>query len=102
MGVVLLLWQSHWDFSMFDLGHGNIQPARAITVLFYLNEGFTGGETYFPKAVVSGNRGVRIKPQKGKAILFYGHLPDGNMDVYSQHESLPVQQGEKVSCGRVW
>jgi len=55
-----------------------------------------GGETRFPKAVNSENhQGLTVKPSKGKAVLFYNMLPDGNMDELSQHAALPVMDGEK-------
>jgi len=38
---------------------------------------------------------LKIKPEKGKAILFYNILPDGNFDELAIHEALPVTQGEK-------
>jgi prolyl 4-hydroxylase len=37
-----------------------------------------------------------VKPERGKAILFYNLLPDGNYDDRSQHAAEPVTQGEKV------
>eukprot|EP00854_Cymbomonas_tetramitiformis_P004006 gene4006-4974_t len=46
------------DFSTLWLGQ------RKITVLLYLNEDFTGGNTLFPKLDMS------IKPSLGKALLF--------------------------------
>jgi prolyl 4-hydroxylase len=55
-----------------------------------------GGETEFPRWVNGETHmGLRVTPEKGKAVLFYSHLPDGNMDDLSQHAALPVTQ---VSC----
>jgi hypothetical protein len=38
---------------------------------------------------------LKVKPQVGKAVLFYNQLPDGNYDERSQHAALPVTEGEK-------
>jgi hypothetical protein len=38
---------------------------------------------------------LKVKPEKGKAILFYNLLPDGNYDERSQHAALPVTKGDK-------
>ncbi|GAX13769.1 prolyl 4-hydroxylase [Fistulifera solaris] len=72
------------------------QPTRFATLLLYLNDDFEGGHTVFPRAVTRDlHDGVRIRPKKGTAVLFYSMLPDGNMDDRSQHASEPVQLGEK-------
>jgi prolyl 4-hydroxylase len=36
-----------------------------------------------------------VTPEKGKAMIFYMYLPDGNLDDLSQHAALPVLEGEK-------
>jgi hypothetical protein len=36
-----------------------------------------------------------VKPEVGKAVLFYNQLPDGNYDERSQHAALPVIIGTK-------
>jgi len=52
-----------------------------------------GGETEFPRWVNGEtDKGLRVTPQKGKAVLFYSHLPDGNMDDLSEHAALPVTE----------
>lgn len=55
---------------------------RQLSTLFYLNDDYVGGETYFPR------QEVQLKPPKGSIALFppfYTH----------PHTSLPVQQGVK-------
>jgi hypothetical protein len=65
-------------------------------VLFYLNEGMTGGETSFPRWLNAESAyPLKVKPEVGKAILFYNQLPDGNYDERSQHAALPILEGEK-------
>jgi prolyl 4-hydroxylase len=74
------------------------QPNRFATVMFFLNtvKEEWGGDTMFPLAVTADRHdGVRITPKKGKAILFYNMLPDGNVDDLSQHSSEFLQDGEK-------
>jgi len=84
----------HHDFSVPDLKDG--QTSRFATILFYLNEGMEGGETSFPRWLnAKTNKILKVKPEVGKAILFYNQLPDGNYDERSQHAALPVVKGEK-------
>jgi prolyl 4-hydroxylase len=72
------------------------QASRFATILFYLNEGMEGGETSFPRWLNGEtNQVLKVKPEVGKAILFYNQLPDGNYDERSQHAALPVVEGEK-------
>ena len=84
----------HHDFAVPSLAEG--QPMRFATILFYLNEGMQGGETSFPKwhNADTGDQ-LAVKPETGKAVLFYSLLPDGNMDERSQHAAVPVTAGEK-------
>jgi 2OG-Fe(II) oxygenase superfamily len=69
---------------------------RYATILFYLNEGMGAGETAFPRwhNADTGEQ-LMVKPETGKAVLFYSLLPDGNMDERSQHAAQPVTAGEK-------
>lgn len=83
-----------------DFGYPNVmdsdQSARFCTLLLYLNEGMKGGETAFPRWVNAETReALKAAPEKGKAVLFYSFLPDGNMDDLSQHAAEPVREGEK-------
>ncbi|CAI5953289.1 unnamed protein product [Closterium sp. NIES-64] len=74
-------YKAHYDGRM--LPDGTLE-ARG-TFLVYLNDGFEGGETYFP------NVGIKVKPERGKAILWYTHLTDqGIEDNRSKHAGLPA------------
>ena len=83
-----------------DFGYSRIddkqQGARYSTLLFYLNDGMSGGETSFPRWVNAETfEALKVTPEAGKAILFYSQLPDGNLDDFSQHAALPIKDGEK-------
>ena len=55
-----------------------------------------GGETSFPRWVNAESfKELRVKPEAGKAVLFYNQLPDGNLDDFSQHAAKPIYDGEK-------
>lgn len=85
----------HHDFVM--PGMINLQPSRFATILLYLNDDMEGGETSFPLWVHGKDEPdtLKVKPEKGKAILFYNLLPDGNYDQLSMHAAMPVTKGEK-------
>eukprot|EP00560_Eucampia_antarctica_P004543 CAMPEP_0197834052 /NCGR_PEP_ID=MMETSP1437-20131217/21024_1 /TAXON_ID=49252 ORGANISM="Eucampia antarctica, Strain CCMP1452" /NCGR_SAMPLE_ID=MMETSP1437 /ASSEMBLY_ACC=CAM_ASM_001096 /LENGTH=456 /DNA_ID=CAMNT_0043438465 /DNA_START=376 /DNA_END=1746 /DNA_ORIENTATION=+ len=88
-------YTAHHDFGYPDVSNKN-QPARFATLLLYLNEDLEGGHTEFPRwANGETSKGLFAKPARGKAVLFYSQLPDGNMDDLSHHAALPVKEGEK-------
>lgn len=79
-----------------DWGVNGYAESRYLTLLLYLNDmphENAGGETAFPKG--NNGRGMKIRPRKGTAALFYSLLPDGNGDDLSLHAALPVTEGEK-------
>ena len=83
-----------------DFGYSHIDDeyngARFATLLFYLNDGMEGGETSFPRwHNAESFHELAVKPEAGKAVLFYSQLPDGNMDDFSQHAAKPIITGEK-------
>lgn len=67
---------THWD-TVVELP-GNV--ASRITLVFYLNAGFDGGETEFPELK------QRITPKRGRALLFQHRV---------LHTALPVTSGTK-------
>lgn len=79
-----------------DWGVSGYAESRYITLLIYLTDMLSddaGGETSFPKA--ANGEGLKVRPTKGNAVLFYNLLEDGNGDDLSLHASLPVRHGEK-------
>jgi len=62
---------------------------RIKTVLLYLNQGFTGGETAFP------DLNLTITPRIGDAILFDNADDAGTPYPRSRHAGLPVTRGYK-------
>lgn len=80
------------------------QPNRFATILFFLNDLKEGeADTTFPLAVNAQNHdGVRIVPKKGKAVLFYNMLPDGNIDDLSQHSSSFLDNEIEGGSGEKW
>lgn len=62
---------------------------RQFTVLTYLNDGYSGGETDFP------DLDVRFKGGVGDALLFANTDGEGTPLTKSQHAGLPVETGEK-------
>ncbi|KAG7369976.1 2OG-Fe(II) oxygenase superfamily-domain containing protein [Nitzschia inconspicua] len=88
-------YTAHHDFGHTHIDD-NLAGARFATILFYLNEGMEGGHTSFPRYVNGESfHELAVKPEAGKAVLFYSQLPDGNMDDFSQHAAKPIIEGEK-------
>jgi prolyl 4-hydroxylase len=62
---------------------------RNVTIIIYLNEGYRGGETAFPRS------GLRLAGRSGDAIMFRNVTPDGRIDQRALHAGLPVVAGRK-------
>ena len=62
---------------------------RVKTLLVYLNEGFEGGETAFPRLNLS------FKPPAGAALAFRNVDTDGRIERMSLHTGTPPTRGEK-------
>jgi hypothetical protein len=79
-GVEIIRYPEGGEFKPHtDTHRGNAE--RAFTVILYLNDGFSGGETAFP------NLGYHCRPAPGRVLLF---LPT------ELHAGLPVSGGEKA------
>jgi len=62
---------------------------RIMTFLVYLNEGYDGGETEFPRL------GVRHKGRRGEGLYFVNALPEGTPDRRTWHAGRPPVADEK-------
>jgi len=80
---------------------------RLATMFMYMNDVAVGGETAFPRAngdavpdteTLNCKLGKAVKPERGKALLFYSLLPSGDLDYASQHIGCDVHEGEKWSA----
>lgn len=88
-------YTAHHDFG-YPIGVGPESPSRSINVCMYLNDVQAGGETAFPRwRNAETGESIKVKPEKGKAMIFYMVNPDGNLDDLTQHAAMPVIQGEK-------
>ena len=62
---------------------------RIATFLIYLNAGYSGGETSFPKI------GLNYRAEEGDALFFANVTRDGAPDPTTFHAGLPPTAGEK-------
>jgi prolyl 4-hydroxylase len=81
-------YKTHYDAIP---GFGN---QRVMTMLVWLNDGYGGGETWFPTAELA------VKGRPGDAILFRNTGPDGRRDEAAAHAGRPVTRGEKLLASR--
>jgi prolyl 4-hydroxylase len=93
------------------IGHG--RRNRMATVFWYLTNVEQGGETVFPRLdkgpdvhssiACEQQSGLRVKPERGKVIIFYNLTPEGKTDTYSLHGACPVKEGIKWAANKwVW
>ena len=66
-----------------------VRGQRIRTCLVYLNAGYEGGETEFPKL------GIKFRGEMGEALVFDNVGADGAGDMNTVHTGLPVTRGEK-------
>ncbi|MBB6094597.1 hypothetical protein HNQ60_003484 [Povalibacter uvarum] len=67
----------------------DLRGQRSTTFLVYLNDGFEGGETDFPRL------GFRYKGNRGDALVFSNLQADGSPDYSTVHAGLATTRGEK-------
>ena len=83
----------HWDY--FDPSvaayrqHIEWGGQRICTALVYLNAGFEGGETGFPRL------DAKLKANAGGLLTFRNVTPDGAVDPRTLHEGCATTRGEK-------
>lgn len=83
----------------------NGEVNRFATVFWYLSDVAEGGETIFPRfngappiydySRCDYDTALKVKPEKGKVIIFYSLRPNGELDQYSLHGACPVINGTK-------
>ncbi|NIJ31361.1 prolyl 4-hydroxylase [Sphingomonas insulae] len=62
---------------------------RTVTAITYMNDGYDGGETYFP------SQQIVVTPRAGDILIFHNTTADGVADPRSRHAGLPVTKGVK-------
>lgn len=87
-------YSHHYDFFTAEEEAGFAHELRTIgqrvaTLLVYLNDGYDGGETDFPKL------NWRFKGEPGDALIFWNLSAAGEREMNSYHAGLPVAKGEK-------
>ncbi len=87
-------YKEHHDFFHASSDEYNKHVARGgqrkYSLLFYLNEDFSGGETKFVR------KNITVKASTGKLLMWSNMKDDGHyLDYDSKHAGLPVIEGEK-------
>jgi prolyl 4-hydroxylase len=84
---------NHYDF--VDPAHPGYDEEirrfgnRVVTFLVYLNTGYEGGETVFPRL------GLSHAGQRGEGLFFVNTLEDGHANLLTLHNGRPPTRGEK-------
>ena len=83
-------YKIHYDAKdIYEEGEGSVNQ-RVNTMIIYLNDDFSGGQTEFPLKEVS------VSPKKGSALIFSNCFKDSlALHPLSAHKSCPVESGEK-------
>src|SRR5262249_7047201 len=66
-----------------------LRGQRVKTCLVYLNAGYEGGETEFPRL------DLRFRGEPGEALVFDNVTPEGEGDMNTLHAGLPPASGVK-------
>lgn len=74
---------------------GGLGLPRLTTYLLYLNDGFSGGETYFPMLDQA------VAPVAGSCLRFPSCDREGRVQWASEHGGLPVTEGVKYALN-IW
>lgn len=83
-------FKDHFDwFDEIDKDFIGNRGQRTWTIMVYLNDVDSGGETNFPKL------GLNIIPKKGKAVVWNNLHEDGSGNYEVIHSGKPVTKGEK-------
>lgn len=79
----------------FHFDARDLDKERSFTLLVYLNDDYSGGETYFP--IIN----YKITPTVGSAIFFKNLDKNNHPIVFSAHAGLPVDFGVKYALN-IW
>jgi prolyl 4-hydroxylase len=83
----------HFDFLMATNVANRASLARSgqrmVTIVSYLSDVASGGETVFPEA------NIAVMPKRGRAVYFESANRAGDVDRRSLHASAPTSGGEK-------
>ncbi len=79
-------FKRHFDY--FHSGR-HLDNNRIATMIIYLNDNFTGGNTEFPRLNLS------IKPKAGTGLYFEFGYDDPNINLLTEHSGNPVTYGVK-------
>lgn len=78
-------YEDNWELHKKELQRGG---NRKFSCLFYLNDNFKGGETYFPYNKIT------ITPSIGNLVI-WSNLSNGKPNLNSYHAGLPITEGTK-------
>lgn len=69
-----------------------------VSLVLFLNDNYEEGEMEFPRweNLEGIDEALKISPKKGKAVLVYQMLPDGNIDEYARYSFAPVAGGTRL------
>jgi prolyl 4-hydroxylase len=91
-------YKAHYDSFNEEIKPGQdaikLAGQRIATVLIYLNQPSSGGATNFPYL------GIRAKPRKGTALVFFPCTVDGKMDPLTLHAAEDAEDEKWVS--QIW
>jgi prolyl 4-hydroxylase len=90
-------FKQHNDFfegAGYDM-HCQASGNRTHTFMIYLNDGFTGGGTNFPKL------NKVVEPEQGKGLL-WENIKDGEFQRQYLHEGVSVEEGKKYIITSWW
>ena len=78
-------------------------PSRSLNFCMYLEDTAEGGETSFPRwRNAHTDQPVGVRPERGKAVIFYMTNPDGNLDDLSHHAGMPPLGDSEKWFSNLW
>lgn len=90
--------QDAWD-PREDIGASWACPEnggnRLYTFMVYLNKPKKGGSTSFSSVTKPNGKPLKLKPKKGKAIVWLNLRPDGLQNPLAMHQGDEIKKGEK-------